>query len=210
MSWVRQNGEAEARIRGYLSFFVPHYDELALFAMSFTCLLFLADILLGLNWHAFSFYQIGTEGLKFVIALFIFLYGMFLSLYHAFTDRGKSDTDKFVMLFFAVIINAISGAYGASYVIENTEGWKAVFPVINLINSAILIVLYRSRVIDQDSISNDNASLGRVFLTGIVVLTLYLICSRYLQLFWALTFSICVSYATNINKRLLTTFNINA
>jgi hypothetical protein len=77
-----------------------------------------------------------------------------------------------------------------------------------LINSAILIILYRARVIDQDSIGDDNASLSRIFLTGVIVLVLYLICRHHLQLFWALTFSICVSYATNINRRLLAAFNI--
>jgi hypothetical protein len=124
---------------------------------------------------------------------------------NAFCDKKKSAGEKFFMLFFGVIVNAASGAFGSAYVLQHAQGWAVVFPFINLVSSILLIVLFRFDVIDIDSVGDDDAPRLEVLLTALIVVGLYALCSRYYHLYWAITLSVCVSYATNFHRRILNT-----
>lgn len=194
---------ADSPVRRYLSFLIPRYDEIVLFAMSATCLLLIGDKLLEIDWQTIHFREPHTDDIRLFIVLLVFLSGLFLSLMNAFRNRQKGPLEKYFMLFFAVGGNAASGAFSAIYVLQFTQGWKVVFPFINFVSSIMLFVLLRYDVIDIDSIDDNDAPLLEVLLTALFVLSLYILCSRYYHLYWAMTLSICVSYATNFHRNVL-------
>lgn len=196
---LENNSEKASTSKRLFSFLIPHYDELTLFAMSMTCLLLIIDKLIS-GWDALHIDFSDRSDKEGICLAIVFLSGLFLSLYHAFTKRKKNQLEKIFMLFFAVIINIVSGASAALYSLDYATGWKTIFPIINLVNSALLLALYRLRIIDAESIGDDNVALTKVFASLVIIIAIYLVSSRFFNHPWSITFSICVFYATNLNR----------
>ena len=133
------------------------------------------------------------------IALGLFISGVLFSLYHVFTPRQKSDWEKTAMLFFAVIVNGISGIAAGMHMLNDSKGILMLFPIWNIINGGFLLLMYRFDIIDESSIVDDNATSLQVILGSTIVVAALLVSRLFFELYWATTFSICVSYATNIN-----------
>jgi hypothetical protein len=98
---------------------IPTYDELSLFLMAVTF------ILLGAtnNTMREQLYNgiTGIDDLRVYFLCVVFLGGIVLSLYHVFATREKTDYEKMVMLFFAVMANAGTGIISGWYVLENNN-----------------------------------------------------------------------------------------
>ncbi len=185
--------------------FIPRYDEMALFLMSLAfVLVFFTNGDLRSKAH-----QLIVEDKfdpRIYIALGLFVAGILFSLYHAFTMRQKSDGEKVAMLFFAVFVNGFSGIEAGTHMLEDSHGILLVFPLWNIINGGLLLLLYRFHVIDESSIVDDNVTLLQIVLGSVVVVAALVVCRFYFEMYWAITFSICVSYATNINGIVLEFF----
>jgi len=192
--------------RRILRYFIPQYDEVALFAMSLTCALLLMVGVFSTNWKV-RFDLPSADGLKMSLVILFFLSGLALSLYHALVDRQKSSFEKYLMLFFAVIVNAFSGLYGGSYALNNATGWLAIFPILNIVNGIALLFLLRSQVLNEAHISDENAPRSQIAFTAVVVVILFVACHYSFRLMWIQTLSICVAYATNLGRRVYLLFS---
>ena len=184
-----------------LSFFIPTYDEVTLFAMSFACSLLLLTSAFSIKWNISESMLRGDDLSSLVIAAF-FLAGLVLSIYHAFTDRPKTEFEKMLMVIFAVILNGFSGIVAGTYVLEEVRGWLMIFPILNIVNGAFLLVMLRSNVISSDNVSDERVSLTHVALTGTLIVILFIICQYVLNLLWMQTLTICVVYSTNFNRNI--------
>ncbi len=112
-----------------------------------------------------------------------------------------------LMLLFAVVLNASIGIMAGSRDLENARSWLVIFPIVNIVNGALLLVLLRTRIINDDNISDENTSPGQVALSGAVIVILFAVCHYLFNLFWTQTFSICVVYSTNLNRGVQTVFS---
>ncbi len=180
-------------------YIIPQYDEIALFAMSLTCVLLLAAAFLS-GPVELTFDAERDFDPRAVAAAFVFLAGLVLSIYHAFTDRPKKPIEKTFMLFFAVVLNSFSGILAGMYELSVAHGWTVVFPIVNIGNSAVLFFMYRTGVLDEANISDRHASRSQFLLTAAVVLLLFALCRYVFALIWMQTLSICVAYATNLGR----------
>ncbi len=182
--------------RGPFHLLIPQYDEIVLFTMSFTCVLLLITGILSYN-DEIQFVSPREYDPRIIAATIIFIAGLVLSLYHAFVDRPKTRLEKSFMLLFAVLVNAFSGFMASGYNLTNASSWLMVFPILNMINSVILLFMWRARVLDESSISDQNARRGQVMLAAAIVLILYYLCHFIYGLIWIQTLSICLVYSIN-------------
>lgn len=141
-----------------------------------------------------------------IILAAVFLAGLMLSIYHAFASRQKTSFEKLLMLYFAVILNASIGIMAGSRNLEDARGWLMIFPILNIVNGALLLILLRTRVMNEDNISDENTSLGQVALSGAAIVILFAFCHYLFNLLWTQTFSVCVVYSTNLNRGVQTVF----
>jgi hypothetical protein len=186
--------------RGFLHYFIPQYDEIALFAMSLTCALFIVVAAFAArNMDIYINYERGVDPRIIAVPL-VFLSGLLLSIYHAFTDRPKTSLEKSFMLFFAVLLNAFSGILAGMYDLSATNGWLVIFPLVNIINGVGLIFMFRMGILSEADISDRHASRSQFLLTAAVVFILFAACHYIFSLIWMQTLSICVAYATNLGR----------
>ena len=154
---------------------IPQYDEIVLFTMSLTCLLLLIT---GMLSHI-SEIQLASPTiydpifLVPMIFIAIFMAGLVLSLYHAFVGRAKTEIEKSFMMFFAVLVSAFSGFMGSGYILSTASGWFMIFPILNMINSIVLLLMWRYGFFDESSISEQQASKGQVMLATAMILILF-------------------------------------
>ncbi len=188
--------------RDSISIIMPQYDEIVLYTMSFTCLLLLFNLLF--NSQEIQLIPPREYDPRLLVAILIFLAGLVLSLYHAVIDRPKTSLEKSFMLFFAVTVNAFSGFMAGAYDLANSSGWHIIFPILNMSNSIILVSMWRSRFLDESSISDYHAPRGQIILATAMVLLLYYLCHVVYNFSWIQTLSICLVYSVNFIRLLET------
>ena len=194
--------------------YIPTYDEQSLFLTAFTMLLIMLfnknikfDMLLLLN-RKIKFDEITSSfhQVIFVMGPFIFfllaiiLPGFFLSLYHVFTKRQKTRIEKHLMLLFAVITNATIGIAAGIYIIRQCPVWLMIFPILNIINCIFILIMLDARIVNETCIIERKTTLGRVILGLTTTIIIFALCNYIFNLYWALTFSICIIYAANFDR----------
>jgi hypothetical protein len=182
--------------------FIPTYDELSLFLMAVTFIL-LGAVNAAMREQIYKWLT-GTHDLRVYLLFVVFLGGLALSLYHVFTAKEKTDYEKMVMLFFAVVANAGTGIISGWYVIKDSDvnNWQLVFPVWNIINGALLLLMLRLRIIDEKCISDRDTTAVQIILGLAAVLIIFILCNYVFKLYWAVTFSICIVYTTSFDSAL--------
>jgi hypothetical protein len=187
-----------------LGFLVPNYDELTLFLTAATFIfLFFTNITLQNDVSSFlSRLDIWRR----YIYIILFMAGMFMCLYHVFTPRKKTDVEKAIMLLFAVTINAVTGIIAGAYMIKESPGWLLVFPIWNIANGALMVLMQYVNIFDVDCIADRNATARQTVLGLISVLILFIFCNFVFRLHWAITFSICIVYAASFDRALQSVF----
>lgn len=180
--------------------FIPTYDELSLFLMAATFILLGAANVTMREQILKVITKIND--LRIYLLFVIFLGGAVLSLYHVFTSREKTKYEKLVMLFFAVTANAGAGIISGWYVIESNDvhNWQLVFPVWNIINGALLLLMLRFKIIDERCISDREATCAQIVFGLTAVLIIFVLCNYVFKLYWAITFSICIVYTASFDK----------
>jgi DNA-directed RNA polymerase subunit RPC12/RpoP len=198
-----QDAELYREKAGWL---IPTYDELSLFLTAATLiLLYVVNTAMREqihNWIA------GHNYVWVYIMGAIFLCGLGLSVYHVFTTREKTDVEKWGMLIFAVLANAISGIVAGLYVLrgDNARNWLIIFPIWNIINGVLLLLMLRLKVIDEECVADRDAMASEVIIGLVAVIIIFVFCNYVFKLHWAITFSICTIYATSFDKALQSVF----
>jgi FtsH-binding integral membrane protein len=186
--------------------FIPTYDELSLFLMAATLiLLYVANVPMREQIHK---WMARHHDIWVYIVAAVFLCGLGLSIYHIFTTRNKTDLEKWGMLIFAVLTNAGTGIIAGTYIIRNidTTNWPIIFPIWNIVNGALLLLMLRFRIIDEKCISDRDATLVQIILGLVAVLIIFVFCNYVFKLYWAITFSICIIYTTSFDRALQNVF----
>lgn len=184
----------------FVELFVPRYDELSLFLMSTSFLLvFFLDPELQDIARKFLVTEFDPKLFPFYALFVLFLSGVAFSLFHAFTNIRKTDAEKTAMLYFAVMVNGLSGFLAGAHLFQTAHGYIMVFPIWNVLNSLLLLLMYWVQLIDESAITDDNAAPREIVVSGTVVFAVFLLCQFLFRLHWTMTFSVCVCYATNVN-----------
>jgi hypothetical protein len=192
---------------------VPRYNELALFLMSISFILVFftyeelrAIIVKILFYHFFE--------LELSLPPIIFVLGIVYCLYHVFTKRRKTDFEKFMMLLFAISVNAVSGIAAGMHILSHAfdalPGDASViqltpaiililFPFWNIFNGVWLLFILRFQIIDESVITDENATPLQVLLGSMILLLVFLLCYTVFKLHWIITLSICVGCATSVS-----------
>ena len=192
-------------VREDAGWLIPVYDEMSLFLMSMTLILLYA-VNEPFREQIRKWAVIIPKGYVFIAAAF-FIIGMGLSIFNVFTTREKTDTEKWIMLFFAVLTNAGTGIISGWYVLSSSSirDWLIIFPLWNIINGVLLIVML-FKIIDEECISDRDASIKEVVIGLIAVLIIFIFCNNVFKLHWAVTLSICIIYTTSLDKGLQSVF----
>lgn len=181
------------------TFLAPSYDEVSLFLMSVTTVLvFIWNP--GVRQRSLDL-VFSAPGV-FLAGVYVIMYGcgLVLCVYHIFSSRQKNDVEKYLMLFFAVLTNGISGICAGVYIFRHSILWLAVLPIWNIISGVVLILMLWFEIIDRECVSDEDATVGQAIIGFVTVLAVFLVCSSLLRLHWAITFSICIAYSTSLDR----------
>jgi hypothetical protein len=185
-------------------FFIPYYDETTLFVMGVTfILLFLSSKTMRADLHKLIVHDFDV---RIIICLLFFVVGMVFSILHAFSKREKNIGEKAAMLLFAVFVSAGTGIYAGRHMLETSVGWLIIFPIWNIINGVLLLLMLRMKVIGIDCISDSNAAGGQISLGLIAAIIIFICCQYFFKLHWAITYSICIAYTTSLDKAVQSVF----
>jgi hypothetical protein len=197
-----QSGDVAQVYRENAGWLIPTYDELSLFLMAATFILLIISN--DTMQKQIGSWLTSSRDIRIHLLLVAFLGGTALSLYHAFTKSEKSSAEKIVMMLFAVIANAGTGMVSGWYVIKNGDvhNLQLIFPIWNIINGVLLLIMLRFGIINEKCISDRDATGLQIILGLTAVIIIFLICHFVLELYWAITFSICIVYATSFDKAL--------
>lgn len=207
-------------------FFLPVFSELSLFmiGLSFVLVFLSTD---SLRSGLFELLHAPVELVNQAILLVFFGAGLVLSLYHVFAKRKKTKIEKQAMLGFAVVSNAICGilaslhilgvsvgGYDFSFILHirniisgtgSSTGASRLFlilPIWNIINCVFLLMSVRTGFIDDRNISDEKADRFEVLFGFLITVAIFVVCRFGFKLYWAITFSICVIYATSFGDAL--------
>ena len=187
-------------INGFRRIFAPSYDELTLFALSYTCVLFFVSEFRSV--FGYGNFVLSSNGIGPVLLILILTGGVCLSLYHSFSKRKKGRYEKQVMFLFAAIMNGFSGIWGGTYLLSKSETWNwiMIFPIFNIISSYLIFSVTRDRVLEEDCIDDKDVRLREVAFSTLIISIAFLITRHFLHWHWTATLSICVVYGTNLNR----------
>ena len=185
--------------RGFFEeFFIPRYDELSLFSISYVCTLFFLVNKKSFSLN-FSDFSISYDAFLMAILCLMLLSGYLLSLYHAFTDRRKTLIEKKLMLVYAAIVCGFSGIWSGTYMLVESPNMLIIFPVWNIISGWILLGALRGGSLTEDNIDDENVHFGQVVSSIIIISCVFFFCYIFFKLNWAATFSICLTWVTTLN-----------
>jgi hypothetical protein len=200
-------------------FLVPAYDKLSLFLMAVTLtLLYMTNIKMRNHlqaWMNEDWSQIlpptQYSGVEMIVFFLIFNFGLAISVvlfYRLFKKRNDPDFIKNVMMVFAILINAITGIIAGIYIVGTATylNWLVIFPIWNIINCVLLLLMLFFNLIDEDCIVENKITPIRVLLSLTSIFIIFIFCNYVFKLYWAITFSICTIYATSFDKALQSVF----
>ncbi len=187
----------------------PDYSELSLFVMGYTCVLFFVA---NIAWFKnLGPHFTGGQG-EGVIIYIIFLAGILLSLFHAFSKRKITSVEKIILLFFAVLLNGFAGLWAGTYYLERMKNIFLIFPIWNIFSSYMLIGSIREgygRGIDENRITDGNVKIIEVAISALIATSVFVISKYMFHNVWAVTLSLCIVYATNLNAPVVSLITSN-
>ena len=142
--------------------------------------------------------------------LVIVAIGALFSLVNMFFRRDKSEFEKTMMLFFAIVVTMATGISAGRPMLSGGYGLLALFPLWNTINGFLLLALGGLGVLD-DCLTGQRAGRRRVLLATVAITLLVAVCHYLFKLDPLTTFSIAVAYAMslhNASRRLWKTLRV--
>ncbi len=183
-----------------LSFMLPQYDDLTLFALSVTLLIIFA--VEPKAWHELIKPILIAPHERIVILFILAAIGMVLSLFGVFFRCQKPESIKWPMLIFAVLITAGTGAYAGYLEFTTSRGWLMIFPAWNIITSATLLIMLYDGQFSPDCIVDKPASPFQILFILVTAGILVTACHYIFHLHWAIVYSICVGYIMHLRHTL--------
>jgi hypothetical protein len=174
---------------------LPRYRDLDFFLI--TVMIFLFALTDSYVWD--SIVEIKDMPFKLQFFSLVIIFTAFLSVFNIIFER-KMTYDKFFLLAYAVLADVLVGLSAGSYVLEQSKGILVIFPILNIVYAILLIILWRSDFLDDDSISTKQSDLPEIFLGTFSVMLLFFVLHFLFQSYWAITFSICLFYSNFINN----------
>lgn len=198
------------RSYSWLRWFEVRYDEMSVYIIA-AALLILIFVHFGpiIRWFregisSSTLGEIVWYGFSGVVLLLCFGTGWFLSFYHVFTNREKRPGEGGFMALFAISVNSVTGFILARHMFFSgmwvNKWWLGIIPVWLFLNSIFLFLKLQLNRYNDDVISDENASIIQVFVSTIILVALFAICHFVFDTYWAVTYSICVIYATGFTK----------
>ena len=193
--------------------FVPTYNRLSLFLIGI-CMVMLVAFNSQLHSEISKFISrinLKSDIIFFIIAnvkglffLLIFLLGMSICVYQIFTSKRRSDFQKWLMLYFAVFVNALSGMVAGAHIIRENglslNHWTYIFPLWNILNGSVLLTFYKYGHITPKDIVDNQVPLIQIIVSTLIAAVIFVICNYVFKMYWAITYSVCVVYATGFSK----------
>jgi DNA-directed RNA polymerase subunit RPC12/RpoP len=197
-------------IREQFGFLIPTYDSLSVFLMAITWILVLFTNPKTQNrlMNLMSYFPTQYPVWNMLIACLVFFAFIGLCFYMVLSGRDKTDIEKQIMAFFAVITTIIT-AYAYWVYLKKSNNifdWRIIFPIWNLINARILLQMLFTGIINEECISDRDATIKEVVIGLITVLVIFIFCNNIFELHWAITFSICIVYTTSFDRALQSIF----
>ena len=186
-------------------FLVPTYDKLSLFLMVVTLILLYLTNKKMIIEDVIGLVRRPSDDPVDIIRLMYLAY-VPLCLFIIFLSSKRTDFKKGLMVLFVLTVNAFTGIMAGIYMMKGTAGWLLVFPIWNIINGVLLLLMLRFNVIDEECISDRKATLVQIILGLIAVLVIFILCNYVFKLYWAITFSICIVYTTSFDRALQNVF----
>jgi hypothetical protein len=187
-------------------FLVPTYDRLSIFLMAVTwILLYIVNNQLNETIQTFLVAQHWLFRIYVLIVPAAFL---IIGIYQVFIKREKSEYERDIMLWFAIVTNVFTGIVASVYIIKNTEvhDWQLIFPIWNIVNAVILYLMVVIDFIDENCIVDRQVASARITLGMAAIVVIVLICNYVFKLHWAIIFSICIIYTTSFDRGLQSVF----
>ncbi|MCK4994394.1 MAG: hypothetical protein KAS13_05025 [Candidatus Omnitrophica bacterium] len=102
------------------------------------------------------------------------------------------------MLIFAMTMNGIAAITSGMYLFKTETGLLRIFTIWNAINGVIL--LYQIGFVDEGFFRDEDATIFQACTGVVAILILFYLCYFVFHFYWAVTFSICVCYATTVSR----------
>jgi hypothetical protein len=180
-------------------FIVPYYNELTFYLMSVTLLLLIFTNIHFEIPHFNARPTISRTRYQLFNFVVIFIIGLLLPIFHVFVKRKKSELTIFLIQTFSVIINTIVCLYSFGHVYNTTKDWFYIFPMWNFIYACVLPIMIHYDLINVDQAFVKEASLKEVFVSSLVLVIVFYLCQYVYDIYWGLTFSICIICSTNLS-----------
>jgi len=193
---------------------IPILSETSVFLVSLTVLLaFIVNIssIININFPEFikniltnkDSYR-SEHDVDPVDIIITLIWGFFLSIYHPFSKRQKTDEEKSRMLVYVFIVSYFVGFIAFLYAIPGLSmGFKGIFiftiTFINLI-SALLLGAASYKMGSAFFISDEDAKGSDIIIGSIVVILIFLYSNYILKNSWPITFSMCLVYSLNVHR----------
>lgn len=183
---------------------LPRYDDLSLFAFSLAAVMLLA---VDADLRQSLVHLMSREWTNPLAAwLLLVACGGLLSLVNVLLGRERSEFERTMMLFFAVLVTVVTGFSAGRPMLSG--GWTllAIFPLWNIANGLLLLILVPLGVVDHDCLTGEKAGFRQVLLATVSITLLILACHYLFKRAPLTTFSIAVVYTMslhNVIRRLL-------
>ncbi|MHC4482695.1 MAG: hypothetical protein ACYSW4_04025 [Planctomycetota bacterium] len=192
-------------------FLIPDYDEVTLLAMSVMfVLLYITSRTMRADLHKLLSSMSGEGRGRSILGVALlgvfFFAGICFSVFHAFSTREKNIGEKAAMLLFAVLVSAGTGIYAGMHMLTTRAGWLIVFPIWNIINGILLLIMFRFSIVNVDCISDRDATGVQIVLGLIAAAIIFICCQYFFKLHWAITYSICICYIVSFDRAVQSVF----
>lgn len=191
--------------------FLPSYNRLSLFLISISMLMVLVAsdecrralfrVLIGRVPKGMPWIFILANPM--IWLLLVLLGGAALCVCRLFTARWQSNPVKWLMLWFAVLVNVFTGIYAGQYMLRQIEDPRAyylyIFPVWNIVNSVVLFALFRYGQVTPKDVSDEDVSILQAVMGTLIAVIVFVLCHYVFKWYWAITYSVCVVYATGFS-----------
>lgn len=177
---------------------LPRYDDLTLFTFSLAFVMLLAvetDLRQSLTHMLLSEWK--NPGM---VWFAIVAGGALFSLVNVFFAREKSEFERVLMLFFAVVVTVGTGFSAGRPMLEGGYGLLAIFPLWNTLNGLLLLILAGLGLVDEDCLTGERANLRQILLATVSITLLVLACHYLFDLDSLTTFSIAVAYTMSLHN----------
>jgi len=193
--------ESEKRLRDLKRLFaplLPRYDDLTLFTFGLALVTLLAvegnvrqtiaDALLPLRTYPVASWVLIVIG------------GALFSLVNVFLVREKSRFEKHLMLLFALAVTVSTGVSAGRPMLSGGYGLLTLFPLWNMVNGLLLWTMLTFKILDEDCLTGERATLRQIVLATVSVMVLVLVCHYHFRLAPMTTFSIAVAYTMSLQN----------